>query len=145
MTWSNLKLTKKILFLILLICKKGSKLVDMFLVGRRTQKHLLEINTSPFAIVGSDNSSRKTKKNTKNGKSGSKGSLGVLYAWQNYLKKMFLASHINYLHFHGYRIIFTLISREKQRQVGKVGMNDRSDCIIDTNTLFQISKQKIIV
>ena len=58
-------MTKKILFLILLICKKGSKLVDMFLVGRRTQKHLLEINTSPFATVGSDNSSRKTKKTQK--------------------------------------------------------------------------------
>jgi len=45
-------------------------LVDMFLVGRRTQKHLLEINTSPFAIVGSDISSRKTKKTekTKNNK-----------------------------------------------------------------------------
>ena len=37
----------------------------MFLVGRRTQKHLLEINTSPFATVGSDNSSRKTKKTQK--------------------------------------------------------------------------------
>jgi len=53
----------------------------MFLGGRQTQKHLLEINTSPFAIVRSDNSSRKNKKNRKNGKSGSKGSLGVLYAW----------------------------------------------------------------
>ena len=37
--------------------------MNMFLVGRRTQKHLLETNTSPFAIVGSANSYRKKKEN----------------------------------------------------------------------------------